>query len=173
MIFFTAGYFVSSGDILKTVEFASVTLLPHWCVKNHNLDEWNVKAITDLLRGFVNINMWQSYQYEEWWHQFIDKQILIDGCQRSALSASTCWLIERLAYMLDLVWHGRQVLRGSLPSSKLLLRLELAILTIPLLGSLLLEIRLLCVQDPPILPNVSVVDKASNRNYSFTSFVSP
>ena len=82
-------------------------------------------------------------------------------------------LIERLAYMLDLVWHGGQVLRGSLPSSELLLCLELAILTIPLFN-LLLKIRFLCVQHPPIvLPNVSVVDKACNGHYSLVSVVSP
>ena len=75
--------------------------------------------------------------------------------------------------MLDLVWHEGQVLRGSLPSSKLLLRLELAILTIPLSDNLLLKIWLLCVEDPSVLPNVSVVDKASNGNYTLASVVSP
>ena len=52
--------------------------------------------------------------------------------------------LERLAFMLDLVWHGGQVLRGSLPSSKLPLGLELAILTIPLADNLFL-LWLLCV----------------------------
>ena len=44
--------------------------------------------------------MWQSYQYEEWWHQFIDKQILIDGCQRGVI-----WFQKIIEYIQNLVFR--------------------------------------------------------------------